>query len=462
MFCMQCGASLPTAASFCQDCGAPVPETRPPAADAASTSGPQAISENADGRDLLVDDGPPEWPICPACQRANWPGASVCACGSPIGKIRKLPTLDAALGYLGAEKAAQEGVPLRSARRQEPVTRPFADIPIWKVVLLFIATSGLYVVVWFYRQWKAVRKASGRGLWPVPRAIFSPFFVFPLFKLIEQAQPAGSSFPGQAIAIAWLTLVIAPATINQFWTSSFFPWQHEGWWWWQVAVFAAFVGFLVMAQRAASRANVVLAGRNSQPPERFSFVTGLAVTAGAINWALSFWLVMSASTLIAWLMASDANRGLPRKVDEITELTRVSAEAGRLVYDYTVLQRWRRSLLVAKIREKFRTDYVDFTDEELQQRVMAKYPGEYDDLAKEPAPLEDRPEERHLGKQNVAAIAPETVFGPEFDTRIRAWSCSDAGIRASTKLGITYIYCYTSADGVPLRAVEISNVACRR
>ena len=469
MFCPGCRASLPIGAKFCQDCGAAVPVVEWRAADPHVDSEHAAIAQNADGivSPSVDDHGLPAWELCSSCDRLNRPGSSVCnCCGLPIAKTDARATFGAVTPGVvrsAATSASRDGLSVLPSISKNPTSRPFADIPIWKVVLLSIATSGIYGIVWFYRQWKAVRVASGRRLWPAARAVLSPFFIVQLFSLIEQAQPSHATFPGRSIAVGWLAIVIVDSAFGvfaRFGMLPALPWHV--WSLWQLGFFGLFVGVLVIAQTAATRANIALVGFNPRAPERFSVSTGLAVAAGAVNWALSIWLAASAPSLVAGVMASEANRGLPRKVDEATELTRVSAEANRLIYDYTVLQRWRRTWLVTQFRQKYPGAYDDVADEELQHRILTKYPEYNTPEWLGPAPMEDRPEERHLGKQNVAAVAPETVFGPAFDARAVANVCAESNIHASMKLGITYVYRYTSADGVPLHTIETTNASCGR
>lgn len=50
-----------------------------------------------------------------------------------------------------------------------------------KMILLFIMTLGIYQVYWFYMNWRLQKRATGEKVWPIPRAIFSVFFVHALF-----------------------------------------------------------------------------------------------------------------------------------------------------------------------------------------------------------------------------------------------------------------------------------------
>ncbi len=54
-----------------------------------------------------------------------------------------------------------------------------------KLGLLHAATLGLYAVYWFYKHWRHQKLVSGSNIWPLPRAIFSVFYVAPLFKQLD-------------------------------------------------------------------------------------------------------------------------------------------------------------------------------------------------------------------------------------------------------------------------------------
>lgn len=60
-----------------------------------------------------------------------------------------------------------------------------------KFAVLYLATFGLYAFYWFFKNWDRYKDkwpyASERGstIWPVPRAIFSIFFVHALFREVK-------------------------------------------------------------------------------------------------------------------------------------------------------------------------------------------------------------------------------------------------------------------------------------
>lgn len=54
-----------------------------------------------------------------------------------------------------------------------------------KVIVFYVLSFGLYSAVWFYQQWRQQKIIAGVDCWPVPRAIFSIFFAYPLFSGVK-------------------------------------------------------------------------------------------------------------------------------------------------------------------------------------------------------------------------------------------------------------------------------------
>ncbi|MGW8391402.1 hypothetical protein [Pseudoduganella sp. HUAS MS19] len=51
-----------------------------------------------------------------------------------------------------------------------------------KLLVLYFMTIGLYHLYWNYKNWALHNRATGEGVWPVPRALFSIFFTHSLFR----------------------------------------------------------------------------------------------------------------------------------------------------------------------------------------------------------------------------------------------------------------------------------------
>jgi len=68
----------------------------------------------------------------------------------------------------------------------ESVQQAFYIVSSAKFLTLSVMTVGLYWLYWFYQHWNLYRQAYHVNLWPIPRAIFSIFFVASLFGKIEE------------------------------------------------------------------------------------------------------------------------------------------------------------------------------------------------------------------------------------------------------------------------------------
>lgn len=67
-------------------------------------------------------------------------------------------------------------------KRNDANQMRFQPISFTKFYTLSVLTFGLYICYWIYRNWMLVEKHQNRGSWPIARAIFSVFWVFPLHK----------------------------------------------------------------------------------------------------------------------------------------------------------------------------------------------------------------------------------------------------------------------------------------
>ncbi|MBX2846725.1 MAG: hypothetical protein KTR16_00280 [Acidiferrobacterales bacterium] len=85
-------------------------------------------------------------------------------------------------------------------------------VSITKLWIISIATVGLYSLVWNYYHWRTLKYAdeTERDIWPVPRAIFSIFFVNALFKwFTESCERNNIDYKWQPSGMAALYIVTA-------------------------------------------------------------------------------------------------------------------------------------------------------------------------------------------------------------------------------------------------------------
>lgn len=90
--------------------------------------------------------------------------------------------------------------PVTEETRLEPL---FYVVSPRKFTILFLTTLGGYQLYWFYKNWRCFKNRMlgtseyGATIWPVPRALFSIFFIHALFREVKQHAS------GNAVVAAW-------------------------------------------------------------------------------------------------------------------------------------------------------------------------------------------------------------------------------------------------------------------
>ncbi len=66
----------------------------------------------------------------------------------------------------------------------------FFPVSARKLIVMSVATLGLYETYWFYKNWKAVQERTGKEMSPFWRGVFGPWWCFSLFKAVEACAAA--------------------------------------------------------------------------------------------------------------------------------------------------------------------------------------------------------------------------------------------------------------------------------
>jgi hypothetical protein len=91
-----------------------------------------------------------------------------------------------------------------------------------KFSVLFVATLGLYAVYWFYKNWSSYKdnvplaSTGSSTIWPVPRAIFSVFFIHALFREVKAYGEEKSEVAAWSDNAHATTLVVLIVLSNAF------------------------------------------------------------------------------------------------------------------------------------------------------------------------------------------------------------------------------------------------------
>jgi hypothetical protein len=222
-----------------------------------------------------------------------------------------------------------------------PETPPhFYAVSVVKLLLLNLATAGLYQIYWFYQHWQVIRARTGDRLSPPLRALFNVFFVYPLFRRIAADAPPGQVSP---ILLALVYVAIGVASLS--------PLPDP----WSLIVVLAILPLL----EVQSQANLVNAERtpSADANRRFTWGNVIGITAGAAAWTVVISGMIAAqrdpgSPLNLKLLAMTASEGLPRATIEGVKLIEVGDASREITYTYLVADE-----AVTRFRnEPFRTE----------------------------------------------------------------------------------------------------------
>lgn len=170
-----------------------------------------------------------------------------------------------------------------------PDTLPFYVVSVPKFFALFLATFGIYHVVWFYLHWRRYKHAHQADIWPVPRAIFAVFFTHGLLRAVDRQARRGDLRPGwnpsslaTAIVLSIIALNILPRLAGDYMGPI-----------WQIGCTLALLGlvghFSAQAQRVINRVCGDPEGRSNA---RFTLLNIVWLVLGGLLWLMALVVVL--------------------------------------------------------------------------------------------------------------------------------------------------------------------------
>ena len=95
----------------------------------------------------------------------------------------------------------------------------FFYIPVSRLVVMSILTTGLYIPYWMYKNWKAIKKNYEKSdISPFWRGVFGVIFIYDLFVIIPSIYEAKSSHKANFstnLAIGWIILVLFGTLVDK-------------------------------------------------------------------------------------------------------------------------------------------------------------------------------------------------------------------------------------------------------
>lgn len=93
-------------------------------------------------------------------------------------------------------------------------------VGITKFIILSLATSNMYSAYWFWRCWRRHRFIYKEDISPFWRALFSPFWIYPLFKVANtKSELKWPDWIGISVAILYFLVNVGSAVIDRITTS---------------------------------------------------------------------------------------------------------------------------------------------------------------------------------------------------------------------------------------------------
>lgn len=88
-----------------------------------------------------------------------------------------------------------------------------------RLILLSIATLGLYEIYWVYKNWRYIKERDGLNISPFWRGVFGIFFCHSLLRRIHEDQEARSiqvpAFSPGGLATGWVILIITANIVGR-------------------------------------------------------------------------------------------------------------------------------------------------------------------------------------------------------------------------------------------------------
>jgi hypothetical protein len=196
---------------------------------------------------------------CPKCAQSVSDGIDECPhCGTPLPKN----TAPAA--------TLQAQVVLDSS---QPVQPPFFAVSLLKLAVLSTCTLGIYLIYWFYRNWRRIWQEGEVNISPFWRAFFLVIYCYPCFmriKLAGQSRGIDPTPPFGILAACYVLATISWRLPGAFWLITFLN-----------------VIFLLPVQAYVNRINAV-AVPGHDPNSRFGVWNWIAAVGGSILLILAF------------------------------------------------------------------------------------------------------------------------------------------------------------------------------
>ena len=160
---------------------------------------------------------------------------------------------------------------------------PHYVVSLRKLLLLYVATFGVYQIVWFAKHWFRYRDKTNDRIIPVARGIFAIFFAHRLFEYIKQTGSEDirvREWNAPTSATAYVGLVVVSRILDRI------AMQEEAFGVLDLISFALFFACIFPLQAAQRAANISSGDPEGQSNDSFSAGNFVAMVVGLLLWVV--------------------------------------------------------------------------------------------------------------------------------------------------------------------------------
>ncbi len=166
----------------------------------------------------------------------------------------------------------------------------FYVISMAKLTTLFFITLGIYQIFWWYKNWSNYKDlcryndSADRNIWPIPRAIFSVFFVHSLFHRVEdyaETKSRALNWKIDTTATMMVLLLIASGICSQLSSKGLgSPYTDLGWMLLLVPLYFSF-------RKAQQNINTACGDPQGLGNSKFTVANWIWIVLGILFWLLA-------------------------------------------------------------------------------------------------------------------------------------------------------------------------------
>jgi len=162
----------------------------------------------------------------------------------------------------------------------------FYVVSVKKLTILNLSTLGTYQLYWNYKNWSIYRSASKEDIWPIPRAIFSMFFIHSLLRLVYEKiinTEKSIKVDPRSYATPLVVLILISNSLDRLANKSIGSPYTD------IASLAILIPLTLQFRQAQIAINIACDDSNGASNREFTTANYVWIVIGLILWGLAIW-----------------------------------------------------------------------------------------------------------------------------------------------------------------------------